>query len=222
VSAIIAAETLLLAVLVVLVVGLLRSHAEILRRLGPDGEALGAPPPTTPRRSDSAPAPAISGTTPTGDALTLAFESSGGIPTLLAFLTSGCTTCVGFWETLPEQRLPGGIQTVIVAKGPDRERPARIRELAPDGVSVVLSSRAWEDYEVPGAPYFVLVNQTIRGEGVATSWHALNSLISDAIVDQREAKNGGDGPGRALTIDQKFAAAGIGPDHPSLYPEGRD
>jgi hypothetical protein len=36
-TALIACETVLLVLLVVLVAGLLRSHAEILRRLGPAG-----------------------------------------------------------------------------------------------------------------------------------------------------------------------------------------
>jgi len=45
VTALVACETLLLVVLVVLVAGLLRSHAEILRRLGPpdDEDAAEAP-----------------------------------------------------------------------------------------------------------------------------------------------------------------------------------
>jgi len=33
------------------------------------------------------------------------------ITTLLAFLTSGCGTCAGFWETLAEPRLPRSVQT---------------------------------------------------------------------------------------------------------------
>src|SRR5947209_49971 len=41
--ALVACETLLLLLLAVLVAGLLRSHAEILRRLGPDGSPLPEP-----------------------------------------------------------------------------------------------------------------------------------------------------------------------------------
>ena len=40
---------------------------------------------------------------------------------------------------------------------------------------------------MPGAPYFVLVDGGVRGEGVATTWQALSSLVSDAIEDEREA-----------------------------------
>ena len=42
--AIVAVETVLIVLLIVLVAGLLRSHAEILRRLGPAGDAVAPPP----------------------------------------------------------------------------------------------------------------------------------------------------------------------------------
>src|SRR5205823_5831710 len=104
-----------------------------------------------------------------------------GAPTLLAFLTSGCSSCAEFWGSLGDRRLPAGVRIVIVAHGADRERPAKLRELAPKGIPVVMSSRAWSDYQIPGSPYFVLVDGGVLGEGVATTWHALASLISDAL-----------------------------------------
>jgi hypothetical protein len=233
--ALVSAETVLLVLLVVLVAGLLRSHAEIMRRLGPAEDATDGPA----RRSDPAAAmpaardrdrdrervsvraPELAGVTPDGDAVKLAFEGAGTAPTLLAFLTSGCGTCAAFWETLGERRLPAGVRTVIVTHGPDRERPAKLRSLGPAGIPIVMTSEAWADYEIPGAPYFVMVDQAIRGEGVATTWRAVASLVSDAIEDQREAESPGTGSGqrRAEHIDETFAAAGIGPDHPSLYPD---
>jgi hypothetical protein len=233
-TALVSVETVLLVLLIVLVVGLLRSHAELLRRLGPadrGGDPQATPPgPPAPQREPGAAAPPVTGTTPAGDAVSLSFGD--GASALLAFLTTGCTTCAGFWETLGERRLPDGIQTVIVAHGAEREQPARLRRLAPAGVPVVMSSPAWEDYEVPGAPYFVLVDGGIRGEGVATSWHALSSLVGDAIEDQRLGSGspsgpapGGPAPGGPAggrSVDETLAAAGIGPDHPSLYPAGKD
>jgi hypothetical protein len=113
------------------------------------------------------------------------------------------------------------VRTVIVTHGADRERPAKLRSLGPRGIPVVMSSEAWADYEIPGAPYFVMVDQAIRGEGVATTWRALASLVSDAIEDQRDAERLGAGERRAERIDETFAAAGIGPGHPSLYPDRR-
>jgi hypothetical protein len=163
------------------------------------------------------PAAPVAGPTPDGDALVLDFAGRAGAPTLLAFLTSGCTTCAGFWATLGEARLPAGVQTVVVTHGEDRERPGKLRKLAPEGVPVIMSSAAWRDYSVPASPYFVLVDGSVRGEGSATTWSALASLVSDAIEDQREPAGG---TARADAAERKLAAAGIGPDHPSLYPGG--
>jgi len=230
-TALVSVETVLLVLLLVLVAGLLRSHAEILRRLGPAGEArgeaesratgVGVDARRAPRRDHDAPVPVLAGLTPGGDAVRLDFAGEGGAPTLLAFLSTGCATCTGFWETLAEPRLPAGVETVIVTHGAERERVARLREIAPAGVPVVMSSSAWEDYRVPGSPYFVLVEGSIRGEGVATTWPALSSLVSDAIEEERAAAGrprGGNA--RASNVDATLAAGGIGPDHPSLYPAG--
>jgi hypothetical protein len=206
VLAVVSVETVLLVVLVVLVAALLRSHAEILRRLGPEGSGpQGLPEPPAGARAESE-APELAGITPTGDAVKLAFD---GTPTLLAFLSSGCTSCARFWEALADER-PAGLQTMIVTRGPDREQRSKLRALAPEAVPVVMSSEAWEDYAVPGSPYFVLVEDgAIRGEGVATTWDALASLVGDAIEEQRG-------------VEERLAAVGIGPDHPSLFPGGRD
>jgi hypothetical protein len=238
--ALVSVETVLLVLLVILVAGLLRSHAAIMRRLGPEDQGEPArPEPAQPEavRVSQVPgrgaaatgeAPALSGVTASGDAVGLAFTA--GAPTLLAFLTSGCSSCAEFWDSLGERRLPAGVRTVIVAHGAERERPAKLRGLAPDGIPVVMSDRAWSDYEIPGSPYFVLVDGSVLGEGVATTWHALASLVGDALEDQREAREArsgdGDGDGdrhggerRAARIDDTLAAAGIGPGHPSLYPD---
>ena len=207
--ALVSVETVLLVVLVVLVAALLRSHAEILRRLGPEGS--GAPPlpePPAGTRANAA-APELVGVTPAGDAIKLALT---GAPTLLAFLSSGCTSCAGFWGTLAERRIPGVPQAVVVTRGPEREQRGKIRSLAPVGVPVLMSSDAWEDYAVPGSPYFVLVEGSeIRGEGVATTWDALASLVGDAVEEDREARD----------LEARLAAAGVGPDHPSLFPGGK-
>ena len=210
--ALVSVETVLLILLIVLVAALLRSHAEILRRLGPDGaaprDASELIPPRPGIRAAQR-APELAGVTPGGDAIKLSFEGAATGPTLLAFLSTGCTSCGAFWEKLGDSTAAPGVRTVIVTRGADREQPGKLRKLAPDAVPVVMSSDAWEGYDVPGTPYFVLVDDgAIRGEGVATTWSALASLLSDAVQDE---------PG----LDERLAAAGIGPDHPSLFPGGR-
>src|SRR5579884_1199643 len=135
--ALVSVETVLLVLLVVLVAALLRSHAEILRRLGPEDAAAPAVPEPPSRTRSDAEAPELSGMTPAGDALKLTFN---GPPTLLAFLSSGCTSCARFWETLGERRLPAHVGPVIVTRGPDREQRSKLRRLAPDSVPVVMSS----------------------------------------------------------------------------------
>ncbi|MBV9193654.1 MAG: hypothetical protein JO168_05870, partial [Solirubrobacterales bacterium] len=160
----------------------------------------------------------VVGTTPTGDAVKLDFDGAAAQPTLLAFLSSGCGTCARFWQALGEREPPAGVRPVIVTRGGDRERPARLRTLAPAGVPVVMSSPAWQDYAVPGAPYFLLIDGEVRGEGVATTWEGLVSLVADAIEDARLIERSAAGPRRARRVDATLAAHGIGPGHPSLYP----
>ena len=81
--ALVSVETVLLVLLVVLVAALLRSHAEILRRLGPeDATRRACPAPPAGVRADTA-APELAGVTPTGDAVKLALDRSAdaaGVP----------------------------------------------------------------------------------------------------------------------------------------------
>src|SRR5437660_218947 len=99
-TALVACETLLLVLLVVLVASLLRSHAEILRRLGPPDEESGGGALATSivgpaTRAGDRPASDIVGATLEGDAVKIAVGRDAP-PTLLAFLTSGCTSCHSF------------------------------------------------------------------------------------------------------------------------------
>lgn len=226
----VACETLLLVALTVLVVGLLRSHAEILRRLGPpetddlpaarDRPSAGSIPQPE-RRVDLGAGTDIAGLTPNRDALKVALDQNSP-PTLLAFLSSGCTVCGRFWEGLRSgasaTELPTDVRVVTVTKGLHEESPSRIRMLAPDATPVVMSSEAWRQYRVPAAPYFVYVERgRVRGEGSASSWAGIASLLRDAIEDHAH-ENGGER--RTAEIDRVLMEAGIGPGHPSLYPGG--
>lgn len=226
------------ALLGLLVAGLLRSHAEILRALhalgadlDPDAASRPTPvatPRTVPRGRgvDDADRPAadLVGSTPRGDALSIAVV---GVPhhTLLAFLTSGCSTCSAFWEAFARgtPEVPGDARLVVVTRGPEAESPPRLAKFAPREIPVVMSDDAWHAYEVPGAPYFAFVDGPsgqIVGEGAGMSWNQVVSLMEQALDDvghdrgrarSRRRPNGADRADRALL------AAGITPGHPSLY-----
>ena len=206
-------ETLLLALLAFVVVGLLRSHAEILRRLPQDDGATGPQPlPLGDRRADAAPAadapripthlpgprgsatPAydVSGRTLQGDAVVTPVGSAG-VPVLVAFLSSGCLTCRTFWEGLragAHESMPEGARVVVVTKGRDLESPSRLQDLAPPGVPVVMSTEAWTEYGVTMSPFFVMVGADgeVRGEGAASSWDQVRSLLADAVADEALAR----------------------------------
>ncbi len=229
-------ETVLLVVVGLLLVGVLRSHAELLRRLDsgqqptPAGPRLVEGLPEPPSR-DAAEAFDVAGTTLAGDAVKVAVAGASG-STLLAFLSSGCLSCGAFWEAFGSGvEVPGGARVVIVTKDTAFESPSKLLELAPDGVPVVMSSEAWERYGVAGSPYFVLADGPsgrVRGEGTATSWPQVASLLRDAITDSalaagRAERPAGDAASRLARADGELASAGIGPGHPSLYAaEGDD
>lgn len=244
--------TLVVVLLALLVAGLLRSHADILKSLHDLGVGVGEPSgaaghdhgdgsrpvpvpltmgPSLPPERDSASAPAVAGVTPGGDALAVAPSGAGGL-TLLAFLSTGCSSCAGFWQAFrnPGQlALPNGTRLVVVTKGPEREIPGEVAALAAPGLAVIMSSDAWTDYEVPGSPFFVLVDGTSGrrvGEGVANHFRQVAELVRRAEVDaaafapgtRADRDIGIDGPARESANDAELRAAGILPGDPSLYP----
>ncbi len=250
--------------LCVVVTGLLRSHADIVRALHSLGVGLGDPATGTPDGAHdpsvhvaspvprSAPLPAerssavheLQGVTPAGEAIVVSMSSSP--LTLLAFLTSGCDSCAELWSSVGDERerrrLSLGTRVVVVTKGPEWESPSGIAARAPRGVTVVMSTDAWSDYEVPGSPYFVLVDGrrgTRVGEGVGHNVAQIADLVGRAAADERDptsdtsAHTPGGEPGRsqsrasALGLtgverevhnDAVLRSAGILPGHPSLYP----
>ena len=211
---VLSAVVLLLALLVA---GLLRSHADILKALHDLGVGVGDPGtghdhgqaergtgpeaggpvrvpltigPPLPGERDSTSAPTVVGVTPRGDAVAVAATGGDGL-TLLSFLSSGCATCAGFWQAFqaPDRLgLPTHTRLVVVTKGPDLEIPGEVAAQAPDGLPVVMSTEAWGDYEVPGSPFFVLIDGRSGrriGEGVANHFHQVVELVRRAESDAR-------------------------------------
>lgn len=232
------------ALLAVLVVGLLRSNADVLRTLhelgvGEDDLAGTTRPRPTSRPGAAIAAPTRSGVgggvhdvvglDAAGGAVQVGVRGSTGT-TLLAFLSSGCTTCHDFWRAFGTRELdlaPGAhTRVVIVTRGPEDDSPFAVAELAPEGVTTVMSTTAWDDYGVPVSPYFILVDgqRGILGEGTATTWAKVVALLERSLGDlgidldesarkptRREVLSGlrHEDHGRRALIE-----AGIDPEHP--------
>lgn len=222
-------EAVAIGLLGLLVAGLLRSHAEILRQLhhlgaGRDEKSwagksweggVRAPAPV------SGPVAALAGLTPAGEALSVALDRPGE-RTLLLFLSSGCGSCQPLWDGLRRGEhgavLPG-MRVAVVARDAAEESPSLLAGLGPSDVPVVLSGAAWDAFDVPGSPFAVLVDGStgsVVGSGVASSWTQLGSLVGQHLGDL--AARAGTGPERERRVDEELLAAGIGPGHPSLHP----
>jgi hypothetical protein len=259
-------EGLIIALLGLLVIALLRSHGEILRRLeriDPGGSSLGAVgaaqgasgggaggvvtdvslrsgsgaapatvPGVAPPRPGPADAPAadVTGVRPNGATVVIGVVGAGH-PTLLAFLTTGCATCAGFWDAFgagAASRLRGGTTLVAVTKGPESESPAAVSRLAPPEITTVMSTAAWDTYGIPVSPYFVLADGPsgrVIGEGAAATWEQMISLLERVWDDAgwvmsttgQQAPSPGRRRQRESLVDADLLAAGIAPGHPSLY-----
>jgi hypothetical protein len=239
-TALVIAETVILAVLCVLVAGLLRGYATVLRRLHElDGGATAGPPPF--RTVSAIPEPAagqriegrdewaeshdISGTTLRGEIVsvrTVGVEHD----TIVAFLSSTCEGCAGFWHELGEPgswATPQGSRLLVVTKGPDEESPSALCQLCPDGVDLVMSSQAWADFDVPGSPYVVVADGRtgrVKGEGSGLSFSQVGGLIRQSVEDSRHpalAHKPDADRRRERDVDRILLSAGIGPQDPSLY-----
>lgn len=242
-AAVATAEGLAILLLAVLVAGLLRSHADILRRLHDLGAGIEDPAgaarplavlrptagPVAPPRAAGEPAPDVTGWTPSGDPVVIAV--SGGRRTLLAFFSSGCATCAGLWRQLRDAGvhglgLPTGTRVVVVTRGPGEESESEVARLAAPDIPVVMSAEAWEDYRVPASPYFVLVDgdpARIAGEGAVRRWDELAGLAGQALDDRRSERAVWDrrqrerDADRERRADEALRAAGILPGDPRLY-----
>jgi len=246
VTALLVVETVVLAVLCVLVAGLLRGYASVLRRLhqldgGPDGPA--EPPPFRTAPGVVAPDPAgsddpqriegrdewaaahdIEGVTLRGEIVSV---RTVGVPhdTVLAFLSASCEGCAGFWHELAEGgwTAPAGSRLLVVARGADAESPSVLSQLCPPEVDLVMSSQAWSDYQVPGSPYLVVTDGRtgrVKGEGSGGSFSQVGGLIRQSVADSRHpamAHRPDADRRRERDIDRMLLGAGIGPNDPSLY-----
>jgi hypothetical protein len=230
-------ETVVLAVLTVLVAGLLRAYGTVLRRLheldGGGRRQFELRPVATGERpapaasEDVGPAHDIAGETLRGEFVSARIT---GVEhdTLLLFLSSGCASCAAFWDELAVPNglaLPAHTRLIVVAQSAADESPGALADLAPAGVDVVLSSDAWRDYAVPGSPHVVFVDGPagrVRGEGTGQSFRQVAELLARSTGDARLVtgeplpKSGRDRRQEAA-VDRELLAAGILPGDPRLY-----
>lgn len=238
-TAVVIAEGVAIALLAVLVLGLLRSHALILKALHELGAGLelekeaatgatrstGSPGPVQVEiesgvvanaRPETSRAADVIGTTLDGQDRTVDVTGRGQ-RTLLAFLSSGCSVCQTFWDEFRhgDVDVPGDARLVVVAKGPEEESVSTLRRLAGDRLELVQSSGGWTDYGIPGSPYFVFVEEgVITGEGSSTTWAQVRDLMSQAVADDLSERGAHDNLPR---MDRELLDSGIHPGHPSLY-----
>ena len=227
---------IVVAILAFLVAGLLRSHATILRRLHELGAGVESAPGATPAAASPPPdlglpappnvtegrlAADITGVTPAGEAHAIPVLETAH-DTVVAFLSSGCTTCHVFWEELRDAAMPAGTRLVVVTKGEEAESPVAVADLAPPDVIVVMSTQAWNEYDVPGSPYVVHVDGEsgrVRGEGTGPSWQQVRRMLLQGAgdLDARRTNKAAADAQREHDVDEMLLSAGIQPGDPSLY-----
>lgn len=234
--ALVIAEGFAIALLGLLVAGLLRSHAEILRALhdlgadlDPKGssQAISGTRVASLRSEDTA--HDVSGQRLDGSAVTVGVVGAQH-DSLLAFLSTGCTTCQPFWAALRDGATAAGDTRVVVVVQ-DEDSVSKLRGLAGPDLDVIASSRAWLDYGVPGSPHIVHVHGPtgrVVGEGTGHSWEQVMDLLAQGDETRRSATAAATADrdiadrDNAARIDQELAAVGIGPDHPSLHADGQE
>lgn len=240
-TALVVGLTVAVGLLGFLVAGLLRAHAAVLKALHGLGVDLDPSKPRpgavsvaapgvrpTPSRPAATDVVDLTGVSPSGDAVTVAVTGTSH-DTLVAFLTSGCATCRAFWDAFRSGQLdvPGGARLVAVTRGPEAESPGAIAGLA-GTTPVVMSTRDWEHYDIPYAPYFVYISgpaAKVMGEGVAAGWEEVRQLVANAVTDgttspvrrgvhERSAAD----QRRDEDVDERLREVGILPGDSRLYP----
>lgn len=229
-SSIVIALAVIVGFLAILVVGLLKTQAEILRKLNTLGITLDddhshAPIAISTKPNRNLGETKLVGVSPEGDPIVMSLDI-GSDPLLVAFLSTTCSSCQEFWETIDSEELRfhgTKYRAAVVTLGPNEESPTRAASLRSGTADVVMSSEAWALFEVPGAPYFALYDPTtssVIGEGSATDMMALNTFLSDAAGDRTwDQARGTDrsDSDREKMIDEELRRAGITPGDPRLH-----
>jgi len=105
---------------------------------------------------------------------------------VVLFLTSSCYGCRVLWDgmarqspkTSPARGMP---PVVVVTPSPSTESARTVAGLAPEGLTVVMSSDAWHAYGVTRAPWCVVVaGGVVVADGPAPpTWDGVETLAPD-------------------------------------------
>ena len=130
----------------------------------------------------------VVGTTPEHDAVSIAVVGAKHL-TLLAFLSSGCGSCLAFWDVFRDGgpvEIPGGARLVCVSKDAGEESVSSIKRLAPSDIPTVMSARPGPTTTCPSRPSSCLIDGAsgeVIGEGAANEWGQVQSLLHTALDD---------------------------------------
>jgi hypothetical protein len=238
----VAALTVAVALLAFLVLGVLRSHAEVLAALngavssqgGAAGEGVPMPegvlPP--PDGVSDAELDVLNGQDMDLRAVEISVVAGPEAFFLIAFLSTTCLTCMDIWRDVIAGGEEGGVidagaggraAVAIALKGRELENLGKARALADETpVPVVFSQEAWDRLEIPGSPYFALLERRtgrIVGAGSAQTWSQIVSLASDGMLELSVHLGTGRSSGYRGIIareDDELRRAGIEAGHPSL------
>ena len=241
--------TVVVALLTILVAGLLRSHADILRALHSLGAGVGDPvtteapgpvpiamSPPLPGERNSISVFDLSGSTPSGDGIALSVAGADQL-TLIAFLSSGCTSCAGIWKAMVQtpEELPQNVRLVVATKGPEFESPPEVAARA-SGASfpVVMSTEAWGGLRRCPAPVLRAGRRPAEpphwrgdrqylppGPRSRSAGRTRNPRCRHRGCDTEPGVRWSRWPGKTAN-DAELIRAGILPGDPSLYPKSHD
>ena len=96
---------------------------------------------------------------------------------LVAFLTSSCQGCAWWWGHL--DKAPSGVPELaaVVTPDPSLESARAVSQLAPQGVSVVMSSDTWNRFSVRQSTTFLVLDEgRVSARAVPTSWQDILAI----------------------------------------------
>lgn len=94
----------------------------------------------------------------------------------LLFLTTSCEPCRRLWDEAKSG--DPATPVVLVTTGPEIESRRKAEELAPEGLTLVMSGDAWSLYDVHRAPWLVVIEDTriVHDDRAPAAWEDVRAL----------------------------------------------